>query len=170
MLRLLSSVLKRIFLKVHATYRLNWHRFPVVVVVLLHQVKSFLQVLHLTIISHKDTWEEIYSFVHSLGVHLKFRSKVFSSCPDCRYSDRLVCLNHTIREVQAKKTIEKIDKSFAKLLLNDFDNFHYSVNDYTFKPIIAKLESKYCKNNKEWIKGWFNSSFTWIVFSVLLRF
>ena len=81
---------------------------------------------------------------------IKAGSKVFSSCPDCQYLNQLICWNHTIRVVQAKtKQSKKIGRSFAKSLLNDFDNFHYSVNDYTFKPIIAKLESKYCKNNKE---------------------
>ena len=101
------------------------------VVVLLHQVESFLQVLHLTIMSHKDsnTWEEIYSFVHSLGVHIKFRmadgaqaiikagSKVFSSCPDCQYLNRLICWNHTIRVVQAKT---KQSKKLTDLLPNHF--------------------------------------------------
>ena len=117
---------------------------------------------------HSNTWEEIYSFVHSLWVHIKFRMGCSSNyksriksffklpwLPVFRSFDLLESHNQSI--VQAKiKAIKKIDKSFAKLLLNYFDNFHYSVNDYTFIPIIAKLETKYCKNNIEWSQGWFS--------------
>ena len=81
---------------------------------------------------------------------IKAGSKVFSSCPDCQYLNHLYCWNHTIRVVQAKT---KQSKKFTDLLPNHFSMiliiYINSVNDYTFKPIIAKLESKYCKNNKE---------------------
>ena len=109
-------------------------------------MESFLQVLHLTIMSHKhsNTWEEIYSFVHSLWVHIKFRMGCSSNyksriksffklpwLPVFRSFDLLESHNQSI--VQAKiKAIKKIDKSFAKLLLNDFDNFNYIINDYWY--------------------------------------
>ena len=159
--RTLSFLKKSSCLNVDATYRLNWHGYPVVVVGCTSPSgKFFASFTALT--SHEDsnTWEEIYAFVHSLGVHPKFRmadgaqaitkagSKVFSSCPECQNSDRLMCWSHTIRAVQAKiKAIEKLDKNIAKQILNDLENVQYSVNDDTFEPMIAKLESKYCKNN-----------------------
>ena len=84
------------------------------------------------------------------GAHAitKAGSNVFSNCSDCQYSDRLMCWSHTIRAVQAKiKTLEKLDKTLSKHILSDLENIQYSVNEDTFKPMIAKLESKYCKNN-----------------------
>ena len=148
-------------LNVDATYRLNWHGYPVVVVGCTSTSgKFFASFTALT--SHEDskTWKEIYSFVHSLGVHPKYRmsdgaqaitragSEVFSSCPDCQDSDRLMCWSHTIRAVQAKiKPIEKLDKKISKQILQDLDNVQYSVNDDTFTIMIDKLESKYCEND-----------------------
>ena len=70
----------------------------------------------------------------------KAGSKVFSSCPDCQNSDRLMCWSHTIRAVQAKiKTIENLDKKISKQILQDLENVQYSVNDDTFKVMIKKL-------------------------------
>ena len=52
----------------------------------------------------------------------KAGSKVFSSCPDCQNSDRLMCWSHTIRAVQQKiKTIEKMDKKISKQILQRND-------------------------------------------------
>ena len=60
-------------------------------------------------------------------------SKVFSSCPDCQNSDRLMYWSHKIRAVQAKiKTIKKLGKKISKQILQDLENIQYSVNDDTF--------------------------------------
>ena len=94
----------------------------------------------------------------------KAGSKVFSSCPDCQNSDRLMCWSHTIRAVQAKiKTIDKLDKKISKQILQDLENVQYSVNDDTFKVMIQKLESKYLENNSydEKLKSALNTFFSY---------
>ena len=91
--KLLSFLSKSDTIHVDATYRLNWQRFPVMIVGVSSAVGKFYG--SFTVLSsHEDTqaWNEIFSFVHSENIHPKFRksdgalsitnagNEVFGSC------------------------------------------------------------------------------------------
>ena len=74
--RTLSLLSKSDILHVDATYRLNWNRYPVMIVgVSSAQGKFFGSFAVLS--SHEDTeaWKEIYSFVHRQDIHSTFRTQ-----------------------------------------------------------------------------------------------
>ena len=97
--RLLSFLSKSDTIHVDATYRLNWQRYPVMIVGVSNSVGKFYG--SFTVLSsHEDsqTWTEIFCFIHSLNIHPKFRmsdgalsitkagKEVFGSCELCKES------------------------------------------------------------------------------------
>ena len=72
--RLLSFLSKSDTIHVDATYRLNWQRYPVMIVEVSNSVGKFYG--SFTVLSSQEdcqTWTEIFNFVHSLNIHPKFR-------------------------------------------------------------------------------------------------
>ena len=113
--------------------------------------------------SHEDTRAliEIYSFVHSEGIHPRFRmgdgapaitkagEEVFGQCshPDCTHATRLMCWSHVHRNITPRmKTIGSIDKKVEKDLLIDLENIQWSCTRDTFEALINLLEKKYLNN------------------------
>ena len=82
---------------------------------------------------------EIYSFVHSEGIHPRFRmgdgapaikkagEELFGKCshPNCTHATRLMCWIHVHRNITPRmKTIGPIDKKVEKDLLIDLKIFN----------------------------------------------
>ena len=144
------------------TYRLNWNKFPVCVVGTSNVTGYFFPTMTI-LTSHEDTRAliEIYSFVHSEGIHPRFRmgdgapaitkagEEVFGKCshPDCTHATRLMCWSHVHRNITPRmKTIGSIDKKVEKDLLIDIQNIQWSCTIETFEPLVSLLEEKYLKN------------------------
>ena len=144
------------------TYRLNWNKFPVCVVGTSNVTGLFFPTMTI-LTSHEDTRAliEIYSFVHSEGIHPRFRmgdgapaitkagEEVFGKCshPDCTHATRLMCWSHVHRNITPRmKTIGSIDKKVEKDLLIDIQNIQWSCTIETFEPLVSLLEEKYLKN------------------------
>ena len=144
------------------TYRLNWNKFPVCVAGTSNVTGLFFPTMTI-LTSHEDTRAliEIYSFVHSEGIHPRFRmgdgapaitkagEEVFGKCshPDCTHATRLMCWSHVHRNITPRmKTIGSIDKKVEKDLLIDIQNIQWSCTIETFEPLVSLLEEKYLKN------------------------
>ena len=159
--RTLSLLSKSDILHVDATYRLNWNRYPVMVVgVSSAQGKFFGSFAVLS--SHEDTeaWKEIYSFVHRQDIHPRYRmadgaqsitkagEEVFSDCEDCRDSERLMCWSHVHRAITPQlKSLRLLNKKVvASDLLSDIEEIQWSANNSTFSSLVNLLEEKYSTN------------------------
>ena len=158
--RSLSLLSKSDILHVDATYRLNWNRYPVMIVgVSSAQGKFFGSFAVLS--SHEDTeaWKEIYSFVHRQDIHPRYRmadgaqsitkagEEVFSDCEDCRESERLMCWSHVHRAITPQlKSLRLLNKEVANDLLSDIEEIQWSANNSTFSSLVNLLEEKYSSN------------------------
>lgn len=149
---------------IDCTYRLNWNRFPVCVVGLTNVTGLFFPSMTI-LTSHEDcrALTEIYSFVHSQGIHPRFRmgdgataitkagEEVFGNCshPDCTNATRLMCWSHHVhRNITPRlKSIGSIDKNVEKNLLRDLQNIQWSCTKETFDPLVKLLEKKYLNND-----------------------
>ena len=161
--RILSYLKLNNNIHIDCTYRLNWNRFPVCVVGTTNVTGLFFPSMTI-LTSHEDAraLTEIYSFVHSQGIHPRFRmgdgapaitkagEDVFGKCthPDCSHATRLMCWSHVHRNISPRlKTIGSIDKNVEKNLLIDLENIQWSCTRETFDPLVKLLEKKYLKNN-----------------------
>ena len=72
--RLLSFLTKSSTLHIDATYRLNWQGYPVMIVGVSSATGKFFGSMSV-LSSHEvsEAWAEIYTFIHGLNVHPKFR-------------------------------------------------------------------------------------------------
>ena len=144
-------------LHLDATYRLNWNGFPVMVIGVTSPIGKF-HASFSVLSSHEDSdaWSEIYSFVHSLGVHPKNRMadgatsitkagrEVFDSCVECKEATRNMCWSHVHRNLTPQmKTIKSLDKNVGIQLLSDIEDIQWMSNKETFQDMVAMLESKY---------------------------
>ena len=148
-------------LHVDATYKLNFHDYPVFLCGVTSENGKFFGTLTV-LSSHEDSaaWSEVYQFIHETGAHFKYfmadgakaitnaQEKVFSHCEECKPGRRLMCYPHVNRNLRKKNG--SVAKNARVKLMKDIEDLQWSaITEETFLALFQQLKEKYSDSGPE---------------------